>query len=119
MRDEDDFITTRCQTDSDELVIFLKVDRDNPVLAVVAEIINGGFLHLAAAGGEEDIAGFLTEGDVVTILIDRSLKAEECRDFFLGFEVEHILNAAAHRGARAFREFVNSLHIHAAGVGEE
>ncbi len=117
--DEHDLIGPGGQAHADEFIVVFQVDGDDAVLAVVAEVVERGLLDLAGAGGEEDVAGVLAEGDVVAVVVGGAFEAQQRGDFFLGFQVEHVADAAAHRGARAFREFINPLDIDAAGVGEE
>ena len=117
--DENDFVGARGEAHADELVVFLEDDGDDAVLAIVAEVVEGGFFHLARAGGEENEARVLAEGDVIAGFVGSALQAEHCGNFFLGFEVEHIADAASGRGARTFGEFIDAFDIDATSVGEE
>ena len=119
VRDEDDLIVAGGEADADELVLLLKDDGNRAGLAVVAEFVDGGLLHLSGTGGEEDKARFLAEGDVVAVFIDRALEAEHGGDFFLRLEIEDILDAASDGGAGTFGELIDALDVEAAGVREK
>ena len=117
--DEDEVVIAGGERHADEFVAILEDDGVEPGGAVVAEIVERGFLDLAGAGGEEHEAGLLTEGDIISIVIGDALEAQHGGDFFLRLEVEHVLDRAAGRGARTFGKLEHALDIHAAGVGEK
>ena len=77
-------VFARCQTDSDEFVSFIQLDRNRPRFPVVLKVVEARFLHLARAGCKENITGILTEGDVGTaFLVSRVFETQNGRDGFL------------------------------------
>ena len=96
MCDEDDVVVSGSEFNADEFVFLFENDRDNTGFAVVTEIVECGFLDLASMSRKEHETSVLAERVIVSIFINRALKAEHCGDFFIWLQVQHVADVATH-----------------------
>ncbi len=115
--DEDDFIAAFGQGAADEIVALTDIDGDDAVLPDVAELAEIAAFHHAETGGKNNKFVRVPGGVLVGFALRGN--AEHGGDFFLGTEVEQVLDAAALRSAGAFGNLIDALRIDAAAVGEE
>ncbi len=105
--EEDDLLTVG-DARGDELVVLLDVDGDDAAGHDVGEVLEGGLLDGAVAGGEEDVLGvFLEVAD-----------GEDGDDFFSGLEGDERGHGLALAGGADVGDLVDLEPVDAAGVGE-
>ena len=105
--EEDDLLAVG-DAGGDELVVLLDVDGDDAAGHDVGEVLEGGLLDGAVAGGEEDVLGFFFE----------VADGEDGDDFFAGLEVDERGHGLALAGGADVGDFVDLDPVDAAGVGE-
>ena len=92
----------------DELVVLVDADGDDAAGHDVGEVLEGGLLDGAVAGGEED----------VLVVFVEVADGEDGDDFFAGLEVDERGHGLALAGGADVGDFVDLEPVDAAGVGE-
>ena len=92
----------------DELVVLVDVDGDDAARHDVGEVLEGGLLDGAVAGGEEDVLALFVE----------VADGEDGDDFFSGLEGDERGHGLALAGGGDVGDLVDLEPVDAAGVGE-